>query len=132
MSDQDPDDPLDSVFIDESALDRERVASILNNYAKVGMNSGRLIPGPDYDDLTAKDKILVTLVAERAKLTRDLVESQSLGPSAISDASGVAEGTVKPSVRELADEGLIRDGKNGYSVEPPNLKRVDNRLENND
>lgn len=123
---------FDDIFVDESAIDRKRVAAILNGYAEVGKESGRLVPSSAYDDLTAKDKILITLVAERAKEIRGDVESASLGPATISERSGVAEGTVKPNVRELADDGLIYDGQDGYSVEPPELKRIEERLENHD
>ncbi|SFL21755.1 hypothetical protein SAMN04487950_2858 [Halogranum rubrum] len=132
MENKEPDNPLDEVFVDETTIDEKRVASILNNYAQIGENSGRLIPNSEYDALTAKDKILVTLVAERAKLIREEVESASLGPSAISNASGVAEGTVKPTVRDLAEDGLIRDDEDGYSVEPSKLRLVENRLENDE
>lgn len=122
-------DPLEDVFIDESAIDRERVASILNGYANVGEESGRLVPTPSYEELTANEKILVTLVAERAKELKDATESASLGPSKISEISGVAEGTVKRGVRELADDGLIYDDDKGYSVQPPELRHIEDFLD---
>lgn len=121
-------DPLNDVFVDESAIDRERVASILNDYANVGEESGRLVPTPAYEELSANEKILVTLVAERAKELKDATESASLGPSKISEISGVPEGTVKPGVRDLADDGLIYDNDEGYSVQPPELRHIEDFL----
>jgi len=125
-------DPLDDLFVDETAVDRERLASILNGYADIGQETGRLVTTPEYDELAANEKIVVTLAAERAKELKGAVDSASMGPAAISKASGVAEGTVKPGVRDLADEGLIYDGEDGYSIEPPELKYIENWLESDD
>ncbi len=130
--DDEADDPLDDLFVDETAVDRERLASILNGYADIGQETGRLVTTPAYDELAGDEKVVITLAAERAKEIKGAVDSASMGPSAISDASNVPVGTVKPKVRELAEEGLIYDGEDGYSVEPPELKHIENWLEGDD
>jgi len=45
--------PLDDVFIDDTKVDEERIASILRVYANVGQSSGRLQPTDAYDELNA-------------------------------------------------------------------------------
>lgn len=122
------DSPLDDVFIDGEDIDEEIAASILRPYVSIGSDSGQLHPNEEYESLTANEKILVTLVAQQAKKLRGHVDSAVFDPKEISEISGVKVGTVKPSVRELTEEGLIRDEGNGYSVDPPRLQRIDTRL----
>lgn len=125
-------DPLDDIFVDSEEMDRELLADILRPYVTIGDAGNQLYTTDAYDDLTSKEKILVALTAQRAMLERDVADSAVLGPSELSDISRVKVGTVKPAVRDLADEGLIQDDEDGYSVSAPLLQRVESYLEDND
>lgn len=70
----------------------------------------------------------MTLTAQKAKEIRGVIESSAVGPSEISNLSGVKEGTVKPGVRDLADEGLITDTDDGYTIGGPQLQQAAERL----
>lgn len=131
MSTED-DDPLDGIFVNDDEIDRELIASILEPYVTIGEDEGRLYTTDAYQELNSKEKILVTLAAQRAKVMRGVAESGEIGPSRISDLSNVSEGTVKPGVRELAEMGLIDDSKDGYSITGPLLQRVSNHLNTDD
>ena len=128
MSGEDEDDPLDDIFVDGDKKDRELIASIINPYLQIDTDGGELYPNEGFGELDSKDKILITLAAEQAKEVRGIVDTAALGPSEISDLSGVKENTVKPGVRDLADEGLIADTNDGYEIRGPQLQRMADRL----
>ncbi|MFU1783847.1 hypothetical protein ACM16X_21000 [Haloarcula japonica] len=129
MSDDDSeDDPLDDIFVDGDAINREMVSKLLEPYLQIDQESGSFYPTDGYKDLNSEDKILVTLTAQRAKEIRGLVDSSAIGPSEISDLSGVKEGTVKPGVRDLAEEGLITNTEEGYTIGGPQLQQAAERL----
>lgn len=127
--DNDVASPLDDIFVDDTKVDEDRVASILRVYAKVGENTGRLQPTDAYKELTADGKVLVTLVAQQARLLRGDIESSAIGPKQIAELSGVKEGTVKPSVRDLVEEGLINDVDGGYTISLATLPFVMEELD---
>lgn len=129
MSDDNREDnPLDDIFVDGNAIDRETVSEVLKPYLKIDQESGKLYPTDGYKELNSENKILVTLIAQRAKEIRGLIESSTTGPSKISDLSGVKEGTDKPGVRDLAEEGLIADTDDGYRISGPQLQQAAERL----
>jgi hypothetical protein len=117
-------DPLDEIFVDSEDMDRELIANILRLYVQIGDEAGQLYPTDEYAELKAEAKVLIALVARRAMAERDVVDSAVLSVSDLSSLSNVKEGTVKPNVRSLAEEGLIRDDDDGYSVAAPQLHRI--------
>lgn len=121
-------DPLDDVFVDGDEIERTAIRDMLEPYLMVDSESGDLYPTDEFRDLDSKDMIVVTLAAQRAKEMRGLSESAKIGPSKISDLSGVKEGTVKPSVRDLADEGSIAHTDDGYTIRAPQLHQASNRI----
>lgn len=118
------DDPLDQIFVDGNAMDRQLLAELLEPYLVIDKEDGRLYTKESYGELQSKDKILVALAARRAMADRDIVESSSLGPAELSDLSRVPEGTVKPAVRDLDEEDLIDNGDDGYHVQGPQIQRI--------
>lgn len=121
--------PLDDIFVDDSDVNERQIASILSPYATIGSDSGHLHTTDEYNDLKSADKILVTLVAQRAKTMRETADTPTLGPSSIAELGRIKENTAKPKVRELAEEGLITDADDGYRVDPPQLQRILERLD---
>lgn len=132
MSDEntDADNPLDDIFVDGDQMDRELVASILDSYMAIDSEDGELYPKEAFGELNSKNQIQIVLTAERAKALQGMADSASLGPSAISDLGGINENTVKPAVRDLADEGQIADTDDGYEVRSPHLSQIADELDN--
>jgi hypothetical protein len=129
MSDEAPDDdPLDDIFVDGDEMNREMVSEIIKPYLQIDQESGEFYPTEVYQDLNSEEKILVTLTAERGKELRGVVESAAVGPAEISDLSGVKEGTVKPGVRDLAEDGDITNTDDGYTIGGPQLQQAADRL----
>lgn len=121
--------PLDDVCIDDSALDEERAARILREYAKVGTDSGSLQPTDRFDELTSEQKVLVALVAQQARLLRGDIDTAATGPKETARLSSMKEGTVRPTVRDLAEEGFIEDSEDGYHVSAAKLPTIAEELD---
>jgi len=117
MSDQ---STLEDLLVDEEELNEELLAETVGRYAGIGKDSGDLIPNEAYTELNSIEKIVVALLAQKARFKLDMAEEEWLTPSGISEMSGVKKGTVYPSVRDLTDEGVIRDGDGEYMI--PSVK----------
>ncbi|QKY18634.1 hypothetical protein [Halorubrum sp. CBA1229] len=126
------DNPLDDIFVDGDQMDRELVASILEPYMAIDSEDGELYPKEAYGNLNSKGQIQIVLTAERAKALQGLADSASLGPSAISELGGINENTVKPAVRDLADDGQIADTDDGYEVRSPHLSQIVEKLDDSE
>lgn len=124
------DDPLDSLLVDGSELDRALLAGILLPRARLHLDRGKItIRFTEVGDkLTVKEKIVVYLLARKAQSLKDL-EGQTIeqaSPSEIEKATGIAGGTLRPTLRKLVDERLlVQDSKGGaYSVPNYALNRI--------
>lgn len=117
MSDQ---TTLEDLLVDEEELNEELLAGTVGKYVQIGKDSGDLIPNEQYNDLNSRRKVVVALLAQKARFELDLAEEEWIPPSKISELSGVKKGTVYPAVRDLVDEGIIRDDDGDYII--PSVK----------
>lgn len=111
---------LEDLLVDEEELNEELLAETVGRYVGIGKDSGDLIPNQEYTELTSAKKIVVALLAQKARFELGMVEEEWLTPSEISEMSGVKAGTVYPTVRDLSDDGVIRDGDGEYMI--PSVK----------
>lgn len=107
---------LEDLLVDEDQLNEELLTELLSDYVRIGSESGSLLPQPAFEDLTAKQKITVVLLAQKARFKLDMVESEWLTPTGISDASGIKTGTAYPSVRDLENEDIIESEDGEYHI----------------
>ncbi len=117
MSDQ---SSLEDLLVDEEQLNEELLANTVGEYVNIGKDSGDLIPDEAYNDLTAREKVVVALLAQKARSELDMAEEEWLSPSDLSELSGVKKGTIYPAVRDLADDGVARDKDGEYMI--PSVK----------
>ena len=117
MSDQ---ATLDDLLVDEEKLNEELLAGTVGRYAQIGKESGDLIPNEQYNNLNSMKKVVVALLAQKARFELDFVDEEWVSPSQISELSGVKKGTVYPAVRDLVEEGVIRDDDGDYMI--PSVK----------
>lgn len=111
---------LEDLLVDEEQLNRELLADTVSEYVKIGKDSGDLIPEEKYTELTSKKKVVVGLLAQKARFELELVDEEWLAPAEISEMTGVKTGTMYPSVRDLADQGVVRDNDGDYMI--PSVK----------
>lgn len=120
---------LDDLLIDEEALNQEILAGTVGRYLRIGKESGDLYPEAPYEELDAGGKVAVTLLAHKARYELGMVEEQRLGPSKISNLSGVKKGTVYPKVRELEDDGISRSEDGMYWIPTAKIRAVSEYIE---
>lgn len=127
----DQDSPLQSLFVDEEELNEELLADIVKQYARITSESGNLVTKPAYKDLDAKGKILVAILAHKARYVLEHVEDEWITPTAIAEMTGIKKGTVYPAIRDLANRGLVQDEDGQYRVLSANLEDAKAYLEEN-
>ncbi|RQH02025.1 helix-turn-helix domain-containing protein [Natrarchaeobius oligotrophus] len=107
---------LENLLVDEQEISEEILHDLLNNYIRIGKQSGDLIPQDGFHELTAKQKAVIVLLSQRARQELDMVETEWLSPTEISEQSGVKKGTIYPTVRELNNGGLVEDDDGSYRI----------------
>lgn len=107
---------LENLLVDEQEISEEILHDLLTEYIRIGKQSGGLIPQQPFRDLTAKEKVVIVLLSQRARHELDMVETEWMTPTEISDQSGVKKGTVYPTVRELDNEGVVEDDDGSYRI----------------
>jgi len=111
---------LEDLLVDEEQLNEELLANTVGKYVKIGKDSGDLIPNSEYNDLTSAKKVVVALLAQKARFELDMADDEWLSPSELSEMCGVKKNTIYPKVRDLTDEGIITDGDGEYMI--PSVK----------
>jgi len=124
---------FDDLLVDEEEVNEEILTETVIDYVQIGEQSGNLIPKSAYGNLTAGGKIVVALLAHRARFGLDMVEDEWLKPGAISSMTGIKKNTVYPTVRDLADEGIVRNSDEGaYMIPSVNVEQACDYLEGDD
>lgn len=114
------DSSLEDLLVDEKQLNEELLANTVGEYVSIGRGGGDLIPNELYQDLTSRKKVVVALLAQKARFELEMAEDEWLAPSELSELCGVKKGTIYPAVRDLADEGVVRDEDGAYMI--PSVK----------
>lgn len=111
---------LEDLLVDEEQLNEELLANTVGEYVNIGKDSGDLVPKETYNSLNSKEKVVVALLAQKARFELDMAEEEWLTPAEISELSGVKKNTVYPAVRDLVDKGVVRDDDGEYVI--PSVK----------
>lgn len=115
---------FEDLLVDEEQMNEKLLTELLADYVGIGSTSGSLVPKPEFEALTAKQKILVVLLAQKARYELDMVESEQLTPSEISGESGIKTGTIYPSVRDLEDEDIAVGNDGNYHIPSYNFTKA--------
>lgn len=115
---------LEDLLVDEEQLNEELLTELLADYVGIGSKSGSLVPQPAFEELTAKQQIVVILLAQKARYELNMVESEQLTPSEISEESGIKTGTIYPSVRDLEEEDLAVGNNGNYHIPTYNFTKA--------
>lgn len=120
---------LENLLVDEQEISEEILHDLLTGYIRIGKQSGDLIPEKAFQELTAKQKVALVLLSQHARHELDMVESEWMSPTEISEQSGVKKGTVYPTVRELDSEGVVEDDDGSYRVPAHSLEQARQYIE---
>lgn len=116
---------LEDLKVNEEKVSEELLHDLLSEYVRIGEQSGRLFPEKAFQNLNSGEKVVVVLLTQMARFELDMVETEWMSPSEISEDSGVKTGTIHPKVRELEEDGIIEnDGDGSYRVPTPHIERA--------
>ena len=110
-------DALENLIVDEAEIDRVFLHEVLAPYARLAKDTGRIIPTAAFSDLSAAGKVIVHILSRKAGCALGILQGpESATPKEISGATGVKNGTTKPTVVALAKKGLLVSENGRYSV----------------
>lgn len=114
----DSEDPLLELVIDAVEVDRQRIATALRGVIAIDKN-GSVLPARGYQPLSAQQKVLAYLLGRKVAVLLELADQEAIGPKDLAASSGLAEGTVYPTVRKLHGERLVsQDVDSRYYLSP--------------
>lgn len=122
-------DHLDDLFVEEGNINKELVRRILIDYVRLTREGG-IIPLDNFNKLSASAKILIVLLSKRAMAAKEIC-SEYVSPKEISDLTGLATGTVNPTVRTLQGSGLVKNEGGKYKLPNYALSQVEKFLMSN-
>lgn len=107
---------LDDLLVDEDEVNQQLLAETLIDYARIGKQSGEVILQPEFEELNAKQKITVLLLAQKARHELGEAETDWLAPSDVREMCSLSKGTTNPAMRELDNQGLVENEDGEYRV----------------
>jgi hypothetical protein len=114
----DSEDPLLDLVIDAVEVDRQRIATALRGVIAID-KTGSVLPAQGFQPLNAQQKILAYLLGRKVAVLLELADQEAIGPKDLAASSGLAEGTVYPTVRKLHGERLVsQDVDSRYYLSP--------------
>jgi hypothetical protein len=124
----DPNDPLAKLY-DTSGLQdqREIIAETLFPFARIDSENFEVRFTNEGEQLVVREKLLVFLLMRKALKLGGHIAEEAVSPSEIERATGILGGTIRPALRKLVDEKLIRE-EGGYIVPNSRVKDINKLL----
>lgn len=115
---------LDDLLLDETNYNEDLLTGVLAPYVRIGDSSGAFVPTDEFDSLEAREQVAIVLLYRKAAFELGLADSENASPKEVAEASGIKHNTVKPTVRELHEDGLVVNDDSRYSVPPYNYESL--------
>jgi len=126
-----PDDPLSNLLLDAEEIDRASLARVLHDYVGIDSKSGKIIQKASFNKLSARQKLLAFLLGKKVAKLLGKLDIELTSPKNIQDETGIPKGTVNPKLRELVDNRLVSQTKEGeYYIESHQILDCVAELEN--
>ncbi|MFA4946170.1 MAG: hypothetical protein WC607_01355 [Candidatus Micrarchaeia archaeon] len=107
-------DPLDSLFVKGESLNRELLRDLLFDFIRLD-ESGRIFPLTNFYSETNRNKVLLLLLASKAlSLKTNIVDDVS--PKELEKTSDIPAGSIRPTLRQLAEERLVEENDGRYKI----------------
>lgn len=116
MVDKNDHNPLDELFTDSlSQIDPESLASVLKPYLRINRENRRIIFTPEGMKITANNKIILFILAQKAMHMTGVRETEAIAPKKIKEELGknIPAGTIDAALKRLSEKGPLKglDGK---------------------
>jgi hypothetical protein len=119
---------LEDLLTDESDYDREGLAAALIDVVRIG-HGGELLPAAGWTRLSQGSKVLIALLASKAGAALGVRSPEGLTGSEVEALTQVPGGTVRPQLRQLAEEHLAQQAGDGrYFIPAMSVPRALSRV----
>lgn len=108
-------DPLTALIVDEQELARDELGTALSPFVRF-TGGGALLLQAAFDELDAARKVLCVLLALQAVHILGLRNRAGASPQDIVSESGMAPGTVRPTLTSLKKRRLVEKQASGDYV----------------
>lgn len=110
---------LEDLVISGAELDKKLVAETLMPYLQLDQDSCDIRPTKEWKQLSQEQKILSYLLARKAMVALHFnIAEEAVKASEVIGATGLKSGTVYPALRNLLDDGVISQSKEGKYFVP--------------
>lgn len=115
--DQSAADPLESLLIDSTAVNRAEIAQALKDIVAIDSNTGAVVFRHGSKGLTAREKVHAYLLGRKVSYLLEKIEVEGAMPKTIIEDTGIAPGTVHPTLKALREDKLVsQDAEGRYLV----------------
>jgi hypothetical protein len=124
-------DPLRELVMETRRIDRQRLADLLRGRAWLDLEARTVVLDVSVrQKATVSRRIAVALLARKALslLLDDEQEPDGLTPRELETLTGAKGGSIRPALKQLAEEGAIRKVGERYTVPAHGLDLIDNLL----
>src|SRR6266436_3535573 len=111
-------DPLSRLVVDEAAVNRELLASVLETRIRLDLGAGSFsfLPGIR-ERMNSRHQVLIALLAQKALHLLNSKFNEALRPQEIEFVTGIKGGTLRPILKILVDRRLARsEADRSYTV----------------
>lgn len=118
--DSDNVDPIDELIVSSEVVEganRRLLVDLIKPHVRIDPETGSIHFLKYPPDLSAKQHILVYLMAKLALASRKPSYSPAAGPKEIQESTRLPGGTVRPRLRGFLEEHVISQGEEGYFFE---------------
>lgn len=116
------------LLIDEENVSESLLTETLIEYIRIGQESGRIVPQEKFENLTNRQKVIVTLLSQHVLKELEMTEKEWVTPTEIAELSGINENSVFPAVRELDDSGVTESNNGSYRIPMHSLETAKQQL----
>lgn len=106
-------DPLENLLLDAQEVDRALLARALQDVLGIDKVTGKLILQPRFNKLSARQKVVGYLLGKKVAKLLGKIEDEGTSPKDITLETGIPKGTINPKLRELFDDHLVSQTKEG-------------------
>lgn len=107
--------PLTKLILKDD-LSEEVLASLLENFIKIDLSSGKIILLPDFSRLANKEQVLIMILSAKALKASGVINKEGIGPKEIEQQTQLVGSTVRGILRDFANEKIVICEKGKYRV----------------
>lgn len=112
-----------------ASVNEETIESIVGNYVRYDLDDMKIVLTPEGSRLSNKHKVLVYLVANEGWVYLDKSDFRvTTAPKELENPLGIKGGSLRPVLRALESDNLLKKSGSEYRVLTANLSKIVDEL----